>query len=312
MNLKTLAISWDRFWFEPTSPSAMCLFRIFFGLAAFLNGIFWIPDFLIWFGPKGVLPFGSVTLPLFTVWSFIPLTADASATYLVLGIYMLSALLVCIGLWTRFSTIILWILLVSIRHRNPFFWHGVDMVLGLTVPMLAFSHAGERFSVDAWLKKGKSGQYVPKLCPPWPQRLMQMQLTFVYMRAFCAKLYGETWRQGIAVYYASHCDWSKFGLPFFLDNSVGYRLATWGTLIIEFSLFTLIWNRKCRYFVMAAGITLHLLIEWCLNLDLLEWTIILSYVVWIYPEDLDRLINAIKGHCGKALRSFSQHGPATP
>jgi hypothetical protein len=302
MNLKAISDRWDRFWFEPTSNSAMCLFRIFFGLAAFGNGLFWIPDFLLWYGPKGVLPLqtGYAVQPVFTLWNLIPIT-DATATYTVLGLYMLFAVLTCIGLWTRFSTIILWILLVSIRHRNPFFWHAVDMAIGTTAPMVAFSQAGERFSMDAWLKKRRNRQYVPRLCPPWPQRLVQLQLAAIYMRAFCKKLYGETWRDGTAVYYSTHGGWAKFGLPFFLDNSMGYRMAAWGTLIIEFCLFTLIWNRKYRYFVLAAGVTLHLLIEWSLNLDLLEWTIILSYVVWVYPDDLDRFINGFKGRCARAL-----------
>jgi Vitamin K-dependent gamma-carboxylase len=299
MILKSIASSWDRFWFESTSTSAMCLFRIFFGLAAFLNGLFWIPDFLMWFGPQAVVSLDTVvqiSQPHFTLWSFIPIT-DTSATYAVLGLYMLFALLTCIGLWTRFSTILLWCLLLSICHRDPFLWHGVDMVLCTTAPMLAFSHSGERFSIDAWRRKCKAGYYSYRLFPYWPQRLMQMQLAAIYMRAFSNKVYGETWRDGTAVYYATHCGWAKFGLPFFLENSFGYRLAAWSTLIIEFSLFTLIWNRKCRYYVMAAGITLHLLIEWSLNLDLLEWAIIFSYAVWIYPDDLDRFINGIKGHC---------------
>ena len=44
------------------------------------------------------------------------------------------------------------------------------------------------------------------------------------------------------------------------------RLATWGTLIEELALGTLIWVHEFRPYVMLSGIALHLVFECILNL----------------------------------------------
>jgi predicted DCC family thiol-disulfide oxidoreductase YuxK len=45
---------------------------------------------------------------------------------------------------------------------------------------------------------------------------------------------------------------------------------------------------------MAAGLSLHLGIEYCMNLPMFEWSFMLTYLLFIYPEDLTKSWNWLK------------------
>jgi hypothetical protein len=59
----------------------------------------------------------------------------------------------------------------------------------------------------------------------------------------------------------------------------------------ECSLWSLIWIRPLRYWVLLAGVIFHLMINLDFNIDLLEIAAIGCYVNFIYPADLERVIN---------------------
>jgi hypothetical protein len=49
--------NWNRFWFEPTTPVAMALFRIFFGIILLENMlIHLLPDFDLYYGKNSLIP----------------------------------------------------------------------------------------------------------------------------------------------------------------------------------------------------------------------------------------------------------------
>jgi hypothetical protein len=295
--MNKLVAAWNKFWFEPVPTTSVCLYRIGLGVLAFCNGILYIPNFDYWFGQPSMVPMhvvsqmvGGARLGIFQYWQ-----PDNTTLYGLLGLYILLGFFLAIGFLTRTSTALLWLLAVSFRHRDPFLWHSIDFMLILMLQLLFFTPAGSRFSVDAWLKNRFSPNSQPvTMFSPWAQRLMQVQETAVYFFAFWGKFYGQTWWQGSAVYYAVRGDFIKFGLPPLLDNPIGYHFLSWGTLAMEFSLWSLIWIKPLRYWVLAAGIVFHLLLNWSLDIDFLEHIMMLGYINFIYPDDLERALGWIK------------------
>jgi hypothetical protein len=142
--------------------------------------------------------------------------------------------------------------------------------------------AGEVWSVDHWLM-ARAGLQAQE-ATAWCSRLMQLQVSIVYFKAFVAKLSGETWRAGSAVYYAVEAaGFRRARLPSFARSWIWSRLATWWTLTVELALGSMVWVRELRYPCLLAGVTLHLLMEVFMNLQLFGVTMIVCLTLFIEP-----------------------------
>ena len=119
--LKSLWHLWRSFFFRPSSTLPLSLFRILFGFLAFEVGLLLAPDLLTWYGTQGTFRPEAAEQILgqrcFDILLFLPRNDDSVIAFFC--VYMLSALFVCLGLFTRFSTVILYIALSSLHFRNP-------------------------------------------------------------------------------------------------------------------------------------------------------------------------------------------------
>jgi predicted DCC family thiol-disulfide oxidoreductase YuxK len=195
-----------------------------------------------------------------------------------------------LGLFTRISGVLLFVLLITIHHRNPVILNSGDTLLRLATFYLIFTRAGDAFSLDRLiaLARGRvSGPPRPRA--PWAMRLIQIQLSFVYLYAFIWKAMGPMWLHGTAVYYTARlAEFWRFPVPYIFEHMWTIKLWTWSTLVIEFSLATLIWVKELRYWVLLAGLLLHAGIDYSMNIPLFGFIMISMYLTFIEPEDLER------------------------
>ncbi|MDR3612530.1 MAG: HTTM domain-containing protein [Candidatus Obscuribacterales bacterium] len=292
---KRLWVTIDCFLFTPISANAVCIFRIGLGLSTMAAAIMRYPDFLMWYGERGLTPYADVTdlRFVFSAWNFIEPTDKNLEILLVL--FLLAGLCLTIGLFSRFSTLSAYFLYTSFRTRNPSVWLSIDAALYLFLPLMIIAPIGEKFSVDQLIRKEFSKKfskdYREKLHSPFAQRLMQFVVTGIYIRGFSSKIVTRAWTTGEnGLNYSIHSDWIKHGLPRIFENHWFYLFATGMTLGIELSLFTLIWFKETRYWTLAVGVFFHLLLNYAMNIDFLEYAVIASYVLFIYPEDLERIL----------------------
>ena len=98
-------------------------------------------------------------------------------------------------------------------------------------------------------------------------RLLQIQFSIVYLVAVWTKVRGITWNNGTAVSYAMRIsDLERFPVPAFITHSLLItNLLTYGTLAIELSLAILVWNRTLRPWVLLAGLSLHIGIDYAVR-----------------------------------------------
>lgn len=295
MTLKGLLLIWDQFWFTERSPAPICLFRILFGLLVMISSLMWAPDLYTLFGQRGVVSIETMRamqgLPRFSLLYLFPSDQAMIFFYICL---CAAAAFVATGLFTRFSTIALFLLLVSFDHRNPLILNSGDTFLRIAAFILMLSPAGAMFSIDRLLagRKGLSPADPWSIeLSIWAQRLLQLEVAAVYCQTFWAKVIGETWWNGTAVYYATRLEeLYRLPVPYLFDHLWTCKLLCWGTLLIELALWTLIWIRDFRYYVLLAGVALHLGIDYALNLPLFSYIMIASYAVFIEPSDLKRAI----------------------
>lgn len=292
MKVSQIVAAWNEFFFKPQSPLPMAVFRILYALLILGMLLFQLgPDFGFWYGPHGIVAVESVrsffwqNFPLFDFMTFAGSNGTAYLGFFWLAVTAAVCLLV--GFGTRYSALFVFLALQSMHQHDPFNTNGGDCYLRLCAFYLCFSQAGQALSVDRWWNE----KYHPERCKdeywPWAQRLLQIQIAIVYWQTSLVKLSGEQWINGSAIYYATRLeDLYHFPLPFLYDSIFACQLLTWFTLIVEISMWTLVWVKEFRYWVLLAAVCLHLGIDYSINLPFFEWAFMATFVCFIEPSDL--------------------------
>ena len=295
---------WQNFFFKPTSPTPIALFRICLGLIVLQDLLLMlIPDFNVYYSDNAIIPIDQIsanwwhTDPCFDLMLLLPGGDSGRLVFLWLTVGL--AVLMTVGLWTRFSSVALFLCMLSIDNHFELNQNDGDVFIRLAVMMVAMSNCGDAFSFDNLIRAlGQDWRVeglAPRLSAPWAQRLLQMQVAFVYFHSFISKIAGRQWLDGVACYYASRYDeMFRFPVPFLFENLWMCKLLTWFTLITEFLLFTLIWFKETRYWVIFLGMILHLGIEYSTNLPLFEWLFMSLYLLFVDPKDLTRAMDWTK------------------
>ncbi|MBX9668025.1 MAG: DCC1-like thiol-disulfide oxidoreductase family protein [Candidatus Obscuribacterales bacterium] len=296
---------WQSFWFDPTSPTPMGLFRILVGVIALqCLLVHLLADWHLYFGDRSLIPIESMignywrNDPYFDLMLLLP-PGEIWRWYF-FWFSVIVTVMMTVGLFTRFSSIMAVLCMISLQSHFLINQNSGDNFLRIAMVFVALSHAGDAFSIDNLLKSMRQDWrkvgFRPPLSAPWAQRMIQMQLSIAYFHTWWCKIQGAEWNDGTAVYYASrYDDIMRFPLPFLLDDIYIIKILTWGTLFVELALCTLIWWRVTRYYVLLLGLSLHMGIEYTMNLPMFEWLFMISFVLFIYPEDLTRSWNLAKG-----------------
>jgi hypothetical protein len=221
-----------------------------------------------------------------------------------------SAVLLTIGMFTRISSILVFACMNSIQQRNLYITHGGDTFLRLAGFFLIFAPAGAALSLDRLLRVWRAKQPLPvQYHSPWAQRMIQIQLSLMYLSAFLVKVKGATWLHGSALFYVYHLDeLRRFPLPSWFFRPIVLKLGAWSTLALEFSLGVLIWIKEFRYVLLGIGLLFHLWLEYSLNIPLFQWDILSGYILFVDADDLARMWSKIRGRtAGGALNNTGLH-----
>jgi len=307
MDSQKLLSGWNDFWFAPVSAISIAVYRIFFGVLATASGVSIGKDLLVWCGENGVLSLKTAESvaphPHINLFLFLPQGDCWVIAFFVL--FMTAAIMLTVGLFTRWSAIAVWLGILSFCNRNPAFTNGGDNIMEICAFFLIFSQAGEALSVDRFLEGRKHNQSLGvRRGAPWAQRLIQIQLVVIYFTAFCLKISGRTWVSGEAVYYSSRMDlfW-RFHIPYVFEHLWTIRLLTWGTLAFEGLFPVLIWIKEFRYPFLFIGLLFHAGLEAAMDIPFFQWATVAMYVTFIDPEDLNLVIAWIRG---RVIRYFGK------
>jgi len=294
MTLATLWSLWDRFFFAPVSPYPVAALRIFLSLMILQNSLFLIDDFYLWLGDRGVTTSNTVILNSSNEYLNLLNAVPHNDVFLTAAFIVFNIAAICLGIGyqTRIASVVSFLLITSFCSRNPYYLNSGDTFIKALSFWLMFAESGAAWSVDSWLRKKKEKLDYVQLIPAWGWRCLQFQVAIVYYHAFVTKSAAPVWMEGTAVYIASRLEGLyRMPSPVPLDTELTSLVFTWLTLIIELALFTLIWVRDVRYYLLACAIIMHLIIDWTMNIPQYEWTMVLSYVLFVYPEDLVRFVD---------------------
>jgi hypothetical protein len=273
---------WQRFWFEPQPTSTLALLRVWFGLIALAWTVALAPDLGAFFSSTGILPSqpgGS------GVWGVLGVFHSDAAVGLMFVALLFACMALIAGFHTRLAAVVVFVGILSFQRRDPFVFNSGDGLVRLIAFYLMLAPAGAALSIDRW-RRARDRFWEFPMRAPWALRLIQIQLSVVYLSTLWLKLQGSTWNNGTAVSYAQRLtDLSRFPLPPFVFHSATIsNLATWGTLVVEASVPILIWNRRLRPYVAVVGISLHLAIDYSIRVGFFSMAMIALYISFLDPQ----------------------------
>ncbi len=308
--LETVTAAWNRFFFDPISPATIGIFRIAFGLVVFtaILGVF--PFRTIFYGDLAIVPPEVMNAYLPTQeflrfrW-YVPYRDPGLQIYFI--ILLLSSVCLTLGLFTRVASILVFFGILGLHNTNSFNTNRGDELMRINALLLIFSEAGAAYSVDRWVRRrrGIEGPELPRRSP-WAQRVIQLQLAFLYINTAWLKLEGPSWRDGTALYYAlNYLELQRFSFKYVFYTLWQIKLATWGTLLAEAAAGTLIWWKPLRYPVLLAAIGLHAGINLAMQFPTFQYVMIASLLTFLIPEDVERWVGR-----GRELLSRAQSSRA--
>lgn len=192
---------------------ALALFRISFGIAVLAEIIIRLQVMTALFSDAGALP--RHTLLQYFVnsyrWSVFNISGSTIFTSLIFAIALISCFTFIIGYKSRISTVLLWIIVVSLHNRNPIVNSGADDLLRLMLFWSMFLPLGARYSVDVALVKTplKRLEYTSPA-----SAMILFQLAFMYYFSGILKSDPIWWNDFTAIEYALNIETftSSFGV----------------------------------------------------------------------------------------------------
>lgn len=285
---------WSRFWFEPQATSTLAVVRILFGLVVLEWSLTLLPDLHTFFSPQGVLPRQPVyNLP--GVWTPLSLSASFSAEIAIYVALVVASVCLIIGVGSRIASVIVWLGVLAFTRRNPYVFNSGDEYLRVVAFYLALTPATASLSLARWVRHRREFWEFPRRSL-WGLRLLQVQVSIVYLSAFWDKLRsGPLWNDGTALSYILRIgDVRRFPTPVFPTNGVLINLMTYGSLAMEFALGVLVWNKRLRPWVLVLGIVFHLTIDYSIRVGSFSFVAIVALIAFVSPEASAKAIHAIR------------------
>lgn len=288
MPLQQLIDLWNQFFHSDVSCATLVVWRILVGCLLLLNAFFLLPLIPDYFSEDGIWPTSAwlrhQKSRRLCLLALMPPTTRSFR--LLLLVHAMAVFGFLIGFYFRICAVTVFLTLVSIHHRNAYILSSGDTLLRLLIFFSCFSNAGGGLSVDRWMDGHDPADF--DTMEVWPQRLMQLQISVVYLRTVYWKLRGRMWWNGTAAWYPLWVDaYVRFRPPVWMLRRVFIRIATWGTLVGEMSLGSLIWIREFRYPIIVSGIVFHLILDLIMNLQFFSWIMMISLLLFCFPEDVD-------------------------
>ena len=298
---------WDTFFFEEKPTQGVAVFRIIWSvliLIYFLLDLYNVDDF---YGPHALTSLETVRqqFPYIHANVFHFFGASYEVTYALLTVYGIAILFTMIGLFTKSSLVVMIICMTSFHQRNIWLLSSSEVLMRSVSLLLLFTPCGQSLSIDSIVNRSKYG--IPKklTSPVWGLRMIQIQISVIYLWTVWHKLKGETWYDGTAVYYATRLEsMTNLPLPYLMDSVFFLKAATWGTLITEFSLGVLIWFKEFRKPVIIIGIIFHLGIEYLMSIPFFELYMIALLLNFYTPEEHAAFIEKLHAFWSRGLKDI--------
>lgn len=302
---KSFVNAWDNFFFAPKPVEGMAVFRIIWMTMLLLYFLFDLPNMTDFYGPHAIISLASTKtqfmFPHMNIFHMLGNSYDV--LYIFMGIYGLAIVSALFGFYTKTSLLVVLVCLVSLHQRNIWLLSSSELLIRASTILLLCSPCGNALSLDSFFAR-KEGKPLVREWAPWAVRLIQIQLSVVYLWTVWHKLKGDTWFDGTALYYATRIEaMTNFPVPVLLDSMLFIKLSTWGTLAVEVALGVLVWFKEFRRPMIIIGLIFHLGIEYMMSIPFFEIVMMALLVNYYTPEEMRAFVLQMKESFSRQIRN---------
>jgi predicted DCC family thiol-disulfide oxidoreductase YuxK len=279
---RAAARGWNAFFFTPADPTPLGVLRVVVGALLFWNLFVYGLDLRDFLGSEGWADPSAVRLvtgdqPL--NWSFWFLVPDS----LLRPVWVLCLVVLAmftVGLFSRVTAVLAWIIIVSTVRRAPVSVFGFDQAVSAWTFYLAVTGAsGQAVSLDRFIERWRQARAVfvpprrkgdtrlralpsgvpePTVSANLALRLIQLHLCLIYGMAGLAKLQGQAWWTGMAIWGTlASAEFRLIDFTWLAAYPWLLNLLTHGSLAFELSYPVLIWVRPLRPLMLALAVVFH-------------------------------------------------------
>jgi hypothetical protein len=287
--------AWGQFLFGPISGRPLGAFRIVFGLVILMYLGIMTVEFDHWYTGAGLLTSAEAreaAAPL----RFSPLhyTDNPAVARAFLVATMMVAVGFTLGWHTRVMSVLLYLCMLSLYHRNVVANGGPDAVPVIMSFYAMLCPCGVAYSIDAARAARKRGTAAEPLIIPWGVRLLQMQVCLLYFQSCVIKCQGQTWHNGTVVHFVLFLrEFRLMNMEWLADYPLLINVMTHGALLTEFALAFWLWFKPTRRWAILCGLLLHMGIRPLVNVPGFGETMIATYLTFLAPDELDGLLRTL-------------------
>jgi hypothetical protein len=286
---------WGRFLFSPISARPLGAFRIVYGLLLLIYLGLMSVEFDYWYTSAGLLR-GNEPVEAAAPLRFSPLqyVNDPRIAHVFFAVTVMVAVAFTLGWHTRVMSVLLYLCMMSIYHRNVGSNGGPDAVPAILTFYMMFCPSGAAYSLDALRAARKRGTAAEPLIIPWGVRLLQMQICLIYFQSCVIKCQGSNWLNGTVVHYVLFLrEFRELDVEWLAQFPLLINAMTHGAVLIEFSLAFWLWFRPTRRWAILGGVLLHMGIRPILNVPGFGETMIATYITFLAPDELDAVLRLL-------------------
>lgn len=287
------------FLLRPRSAHTLAVLRITTGAMIAYIHLVWMLRIDVFFGP-GALLSSELMRDLHSnqwKWTYLVHTDSMFVAWAHEWIGLLAGICMCVGLGSRWSIPIAWVVTLLTAHRLAPFLFGLDQVVLMLAMYLCVANSGDVWSLDAMRWRDPSARRPDRQV--WnntlAMRLIQLHLCVIYLFGGLGKLRGWMWWDGSAMWFsAASYEYQSLPLTWIGSFPTLGSLITHATLFWEFAYAGLVWPRWTRPFVLGMAVLVHGGIALFLGMITFGIMMIVANVAFVEPALVERCWRWIK------------------
>ncbi|NOY42198.1 MAG: HTTM domain-containing protein [Planctomycetes bacterium] len=300
--------AWNRFWFTPTDPATFSLIRLLAGGMLFYTHLVWSLDLQAFLGPNGWLSVDFIRQmqgEQWSVWSVFFWIEQPWAIWCVHIFALVVFFCLMVGLFSRSTAVLGFLLAVSYAQRiSPGAFFGLDKLNCMFALYLMLGPCGARYSLDRiWrLRQGETNDAPASASANMAIRLIQLHLCIIYLFSGLAKLLGENWQAGTALWWAvANFEYQSLDATWLADWPMLIGLATHVTIFWELFYVGLMWNRFTRPISLWIAVIVHGGIALFMGMITFGLTMIFANLSFVAPSTVRRWVDPLAGRVASML-----------
>jgi len=310
--LGRISTAWTEFWFTPRDPFSLCVMRCLVGWMAFYSTLVWGIELESFVFPHGYNSAEFVRQYVtgyegpfaLSFWYYVPVSWIYPVHYLCLA----ATFCFMIGLFTRTTSVLSLIIVISYAYRARFSNYGLDQILAILNLYLCLAPSGAYLSVDRLRKRyrsirenlqaGKSAEATPVLPTVMSNvatRLVQYHMCVIYLAAGTGKLLGDSWWDGTAIWRSlANAEYQTLDMTWLAYFPWFTQIMTHMTIFWEISFAFLVWRPLTRPVMLLLGLGMHFGIGLFMGMWTFATCMMFGYLAFVEPYQARAFFHLIK------------------